>query len=213
MAQNTFNIDPNVTSGTELASLLHLFRDALYTQHSGDTRPTYVQPGMLWLDTSSSTFWLLKRWTGSADITEAEYNLTENTVNFRHRHPVLQTSDVNVRSGTLRDGQVVSVDATSGDKRVWLPIINDPGIKNGFQVTVIKTDDSDNTVTITAQLADRMGGDRLQEITLTAQNQSARFTSDGESIWWVEHGGVQNTTGSVLNSTMLNPPDICRAHY
>ena len=50
MSQFDFgNIDPNATSGVDLANLLESWRDALHSSHKGSVRPTYVVPGMLWI--------------------------------------------------------------------------------------------------------------------------------------------------------------------
>lgn len=49
---------------------------ALYTQHSGTSRPTYVQPGMTWLDITSTTPALLKFYDGSQDILIGSFNFT-----------------------------------------------------------------------------------------------------------------------------------------
>ncbi|QIG66677.1 tail collar domain-containing protein [Rhizobium phage RHph_TM16] len=61
-------INPATTTGTALASLLGSFRTSLATGHSGIARPTYVQTGQTWLDTSGAT-WILKQYDGSTDVT------------------------------------------------------------------------------------------------------------------------------------------------
>ena len=43
------NIDPNTTSGVDLANILESDRDAMHTNHKGPVRPSYVVPGMLWI--------------------------------------------------------------------------------------------------------------------------------------------------------------------
>jgi len=55
------------TSGTDLAARLVAWQDALHTQHSGSSRPSYLQAGGEWLDTSI-TPWVLKFWTGVVDV-------------------------------------------------------------------------------------------------------------------------------------------------
>jgi microcystin-dependent protein len=47
-------IDPTVTSGTLLASELSSFRDALNTEHSGASRPSYAQAGTVWINNSAA---------------------------------------------------------------------------------------------------------------------------------------------------------------
>lgn len=66
-----FNLDtpinPTTTSGSTLCTVLSSWRDALHTCHSGVNRPTYVTAGMIWLDTST-TPWYLYLYDGSNDI-------------------------------------------------------------------------------------------------------------------------------------------------
>ena len=73
---------PAETSGTELASRLRTWRDALHTQHSGATRPSYAQPGMMWVDTSGNP-WVRKLWTGNADVEIDAINPTTGAVTSR----------------------------------------------------------------------------------------------------------------------------------
>ena len=44
-----FNIDPNVTSGTDLANILNRFQDAIDSGNSGASRPPYLDAGGLWV--------------------------------------------------------------------------------------------------------------------------------------------------------------------
>ena len=80
MSQSDFGtIDPNAVGGTALAGLLGNFRDALNSGHSGASRPTYVQAGMVWVDTSAAPIWRVKRYDGTDDIVELELDITNNT--------------------------------------------------------------------------------------------------------------------------------------
>lgn len=69
MSQDVFdNIDPAM-SGTDLAGVLNLFKDALMSGLSGTARPAQLQPGGTWVDTSNDpTTWSFKLWTGSDDV-------------------------------------------------------------------------------------------------------------------------------------------------
>jgi hypothetical protein len=60
-------IDPDETSGTELADLLGDWRDAVHSSHSGSSRPSYVTAGMIWLDTSETPS-VLKLYNGTDDV-------------------------------------------------------------------------------------------------------------------------------------------------
>lgn len=80
MAQNDFGtIDPATTSGTQLASLLGLFRDAVNTNHSGTSRPAYAQAGMLWVQDISATLKQLNVFDGTDDISLGRYATDTNT--------------------------------------------------------------------------------------------------------------------------------------
>jgi hypothetical protein len=48
-----FNIDPNITSGTDLANILNRFQDAIDSGNSGPSRPAYLDAGGLWVQTGN----------------------------------------------------------------------------------------------------------------------------------------------------------------
>ena len=53
-----------------------------FTQfHAGTSRPSYINHGMLWLDTTDSANPILKFYDGTDDITFATFNTSANTVN------------------------------------------------------------------------------------------------------------------------------------
>lgn len=64
------NIDPNTTSGTQLASLLNDLIAAYSSTNSGTSRPTNLLQHGLWLDTTDdlSGIWSLKQYNGTSDI-------------------------------------------------------------------------------------------------------------------------------------------------
>lgn len=49
--------------------------DAQYTNHSGSSRPSYVQPGMLWIDTTTNP-WIVKIFDGTQDASLGTINTT-----------------------------------------------------------------------------------------------------------------------------------------
>lgn len=68
MSQSDFGNLESPLTGTEFINdKLEPWRDALHTTHSGASRPSYVQAGMIWVDTSS-TPWKLKLFQGSDDV-------------------------------------------------------------------------------------------------------------------------------------------------
>jgi hypothetical protein len=80
MSQSVFDqIIPTATSGSQLATILNDFKDAVISGFSGPSRPTEIDPGGYWIDTSAAPTWRFKIWTGSIDITVFELNLTTGT--------------------------------------------------------------------------------------------------------------------------------------
>lgn len=80
MAQIIFaDIDPDVTSGTELAGYLNDFRDAIVSGFSGTSRPSGLDAGGYWIDTTDEltpTFlWRFKIYTGTTDVEVFTVNL------------------------------------------------------------------------------------------------------------------------------------------
>lgn len=85
MAGSIFSdIDPTITSGTQLSVLLNALKDAYSTSIKGTTRPTNLAPGGCWLDSTSEAapdyLWILKLYDGSDDITLMTINISTNSV-------------------------------------------------------------------------------------------------------------------------------------
>lgn len=69
-------IDPETKSGAALADDLNRHRDAIHTTHLGPARPSYVKPGMLWLQQVSESQWLLMLYCALGDIQIAAFDPT-----------------------------------------------------------------------------------------------------------------------------------------
>lgn len=68
MSQFDFGDLESPLSGSQFINgNLEPWRDALYSLHSGNARPSYAVPGLMWLDTTS-TPWVLKMFQGSDDV-------------------------------------------------------------------------------------------------------------------------------------------------
>ncbi len=80
MSQDIFSsIDPSI-SGTDLAGVLNLFKDAIVSGMSGAVRPTELDPGGMWVDTSGDpTTWVLRLWTGTDDVEVVAIDLATGT--------------------------------------------------------------------------------------------------------------------------------------
>lgn len=73
MSQEIFtSINPETTSGLMLVGLLDDFRDAVVSNNAGDTRPSALQAGGLWIGTAKQAapdyYWSFYLYTGSTDI-------------------------------------------------------------------------------------------------------------------------------------------------
>lgn len=81
MAQNIWDtIVPSTTSGNQLASLLNDFKDAVVSGFSGTSRPSQLDPGGYWIDTTNDpTSWAYKMYTGVSDVTIFTLDLTTGT--------------------------------------------------------------------------------------------------------------------------------------
>ncbi len=77
MSQDIFtSIDPAI-SGTDLATALNSFKNAIVSGLSGTTRPTELTPGGSWVDTTNDpTSWSFRIWTGTTDVEIFTINLT-----------------------------------------------------------------------------------------------------------------------------------------
>lgn len=83
MSQDIFaDINPNDTSGNELADYLNDFKAALLSNCSGTSRPTELEIGGTWLDTTSDPIWYLKAYDGTDDIILITIDTTNNVASL-----------------------------------------------------------------------------------------------------------------------------------
>jgi len=72
-------INPNTTSGTQLATILDDFKNAVVSGLSGTTRPSELQAGGAWIDTTNELtpnfYWSYKVYDGTNDIEIFRVNL------------------------------------------------------------------------------------------------------------------------------------------
>ena len=76
-------INPAATSGTQLATLLNDFKNAMMSGLSGTARPTQTTAGGMWVDTtnggSPNFYWSLMLYDGTTDIEIIRINLATGT--------------------------------------------------------------------------------------------------------------------------------------
>lgn len=79
MSQNSLgNLPPDSTSGTQLATKLVDWQNALHSCHSSNgVRPSYATAGMQWIDTTTSS-WKVYRFDGTNDIQEGWIDTINN---------------------------------------------------------------------------------------------------------------------------------------
>lgn len=83
MSQVVFDtIDPNTTSGTQLAAILDDFKDAMISSQSGNSRPSEIDAGGKWINFVSATQWEMNIFDGTDDVVLYTVNPSNNTVSF-----------------------------------------------------------------------------------------------------------------------------------
>lgn len=88
MTQSVFNdIDPNVTSGTELAGYLNDFKASILSGHLGPTAPTYAVIGSSWLDSSVANKLTSKFYDGSSWISHFTIDTVAHTLSLGGNNP------------------------------------------------------------------------------------------------------------------------------
>jgi len=76
------DIDPNITSGTQLATLLNSFKDSFAALNKANARDAELVAGGLWVDDTNDPIWDLKMYDGADDITIMSINTTTNGLTF-----------------------------------------------------------------------------------------------------------------------------------
>jgi hypothetical protein len=84
MSQFDFGtIDPYVVDGVQLADMLNQWRDAIHSWHRGASRPTYVTPGMMWInDAGGATNWIVNVYLSPTvgDVAMFTYNTSTGAI-------------------------------------------------------------------------------------------------------------------------------------
>jgi hypothetical protein len=84
MSQFDFGtIDPYVVDGVQLADMLNNWRNAIHSWHRGGVRPTYIVPGMMWInDAGGATNWVVNVYLSPTvgDVAVFNYNTTTGAI-------------------------------------------------------------------------------------------------------------------------------------
>ena len=96
MSQAIFpNINPSTTSGNQLATLLNGFKDAVASGFSGTSRPSNLQSGGYWIDTTNNpTTWDYKIYNGTIDITVFTLDLASGTASITSATNLFEISKI-----------------------------------------------------------------------------------------------------------------------
>lgn len=99
MSQTIFpNIDPDVTSGNTLATLLNDFKDAVASGFSGTSRPTNLQAGGYWIDTTNNPTWDYKIYDGTDDTTVFSVNTTTGVASIASADTMFEIAKISADS-------------------------------------------------------------------------------------------------------------------
>jgi hypothetical protein len=95
---------------------------------------------------------------------------------------VSKVSTVTATTKTLEStDSVLLVDATGGNRQLYLCLANTSGVGRSFGVRIRRIDASGNTVTITASGSDTLNGAASETL---AANQGKTYVSNGVSAWY-----------------------------
>jgi hypothetical protein len=152
MTQKDFGtINPATKSGTALATDLNEFRDAQNTNHSGLSRPSYVQAGMVWIDTSAAPIWIVKLHDGSDDIVLYRIDTTNNIASPQQtRQETVKTADYTL---VAEDAYFAIVMNKASAGVVTLPALSGTGNEIYFVKNIAA-----NPVTIDANASETIDG-------------------------------------------------------
>lgn len=180
MSQDIFDsIDPAI-SGTDLATVLNDFKDALMTGLSGTSRPEELGQGGGWIDvTNDPTSWSYKIWTGSVDIEVFTLNLVSGLASVALAVEDFSvkkvTADANgailnlVKQRIANNGQVLSgdvvgeirftgrTDSASNPvvaKLIWTASDDQTTSAHGGELAIFSTPDGSATLTKHVSFAD-----------------------------------------------------------
>ena len=185
MAQYDFGtINTATTTGGDLATLLQNWRDAVLSNHSGTTRPAYIKPGQLWVNTTTAASWVVNLYDGVTDIPLGYVNTTDDTAGFLSR-TLVTTKTASATIALNERDMVVGITASTANLTMTLPAATTA--KNGFKITLQKRDNTAFTITITRSGSDLINGGT--SYVLSQQYDTVEAVCDGSANWYA-YGGV-----------------------
>lgn len=174
MAQNIVDFSGDPSGDQLLDDLLTNTQENILTNNSGNSRPSYAQPGTLWIDNTSDP-WYLKLYDGAADVIIGSINTTD------HTHTV-----------TLADGSVaISKLADVGSRTVLCrpPTGNGPVSAFGIATHSVLGRGGSDLVAFTASANSVLGRGASGTITALSASDVLNFTPS------VANGDILYRTG------------------
>lgn len=166
-------IDPNTKSGTQLASDLNDFRDALYTLHSGSAAPSYATAGLLWADSTTSDY-LVRINDGTDDIPLMQYVAASNIARMLFD----ADEDSYVVMGQIADDTLsVFLGATEGYR------FTATGLRFGAGNAAVSLDLQDKTDAIQLPVGDTAARPSPAEGMIRRNSETALFEGYDGSAW------------------------------
>jgi hypothetical protein len=196
MSQYDFgNLSSPLSGTTFFDTHLEAWRDALHSNHSGTSQPSYIATGGHWLDTTS-TSWVLNYYDGAADIAAGTIDTTNNIfINTRYM-PAGSAAAPGVSfsgdtdTGLFSHAANVMGLATGGGARVYFSsngvAINTPTFVSQSQLTV------NGSISVNAADADFASGGGRALID---------FATSVARIGSVNGGGSATTTQILSNNS------------
>ena len=173
-------IQAATTTGSDLATILEQWRDAVNSSHLGSTRPPYVKQGQIWVQSVSGTNWLVNLFDGVNDIALGTVNPANDTSSFSGRS-LITTSNGSAGVTLSQNGMTVGVTGNAGTNLIYnLPAAAATG--NGFRITFQKRDNTTGTITLSALTQDNING--ATTYVIYQQYDSVTLISDGANSWY-----------------------------
>jgi len=192
-------INPATTTGSDLASVLQNWRDAVLSNHSGASRPSYIKAGQIWVNTSVTTGWVINLYDGATDIPLGYVNSTDDAAGFLTRS-VVTTKTTTATIVVSERNMIVGVTASTANIALTLPVAT--SAKNGFAIKFQKRDNTAFTVTITRGGSDLING--ATSYVLSQQYDTVELVCDGVNAWYAYGGILDNsiTTPKIADSAI-----------
>tara|TARA_S200002703_G_scaffold160084_1_gene176765 strand:+ start:46941 stop:47963 length:1023 start_codon:yes stop_codon:yes gene_type:complete len=173
---------------------------AIATRQKGGTAPSSPDEGWEWID-DSGTPYIVNTYINSTWVPTGYIYPTEGVFRSLNRGRVFaKTASYTVLLSDI--GATFNHNATSGSATYTIPLA--ATTKNGFDVSVIKTDASANTVTLQASGSDTINGS--SSIVLSGQYDCVTIVSDGSSAYSAFYGTL-GASGALLASNNLSDLD------